>query len=46
MLYILPGGSWCDIILLNVQAPTEDKVGDVKDSFCEEVEHAFNKFPK
>jgi hypothetical protein len=26
--------------------PTEDKTDDVKDSFYEELEHAFDKFPK
>jgi hypothetical protein len=25
---------------------TEDKIDDVKDSFCKELEHAFNKFHK
>jgi hydroxypyruvate isomerase len=36
----------CDIIVLNVQAPTEDKTVDVKESFYEELEHVFDKFPK
>jgi hypothetical protein len=31
---------------LNVHAPTEDKIDDVKDSFYEEVERVFDKFPK
>jgi hypothetical protein len=39
-------GCWCHIIVLNVHAPTEDKTDDVKDSFYEEVEHVFDKFPK
>jgi hypothetical protein len=34
------------IIVLNVHAPTEDKTDDVKDSFHEELEHVFDKFPK
>jgi exonuclease III len=34
------------IIVLNVHAPTEDKTDDVKDSFCEELERVFDKFPK
>jgi hypothetical protein len=38
--------SLCHIIVLNVHAPTEDKTDDVKDSFCEELEHVFDKFPK
>jgi hypothetical protein len=39
MLYITLRGSWCDIIVLNVHAPTEDKSGETKDSFYEELEH-------
>jgi hypothetical protein len=31
-------GHWCDIIILNVHAPTEDKDDDIKDSFYEEQE--------
>jgi len=33
MLYIILGGWWCDIIVLNVHAPTEDECNDMKDSF-------------
>jgi hypothetical protein len=36
MSYIILRGCWCDIIL-NVQAPTEDKCDDTKDSFYEEL---------
>jgi exonuclease III len=46
MLYIMLKGRWCDIIVLNVHAPTEDKIDDIKDRFYEELEHVFNKFPK
>jgi hypothetical protein len=45
ILYVLRG-RWCHIIVLNVHASTEDKTDDVKDSFYEEVEHVFDKFPK
>jgi hypothetical protein len=31
-------------MVLNVHAPTEDKLDDVKDSFYEELEHVFDKF--
>jgi hypothetical protein len=31
--YIVLRGRWCDIIVLNVHAPTEDKCDDTKDSF-------------
>jgi hypothetical protein len=34
------------IIVLNVHVPTEDKTDDVKDSFYEELECVFDKFPK
>jgi hypothetical protein len=33
-------------MVLNVHAPTEDKIDDVKDSLYAELEHAFDKFPK
>jgi hypothetical protein len=39
-------GHWCHIIALNVHAPTKDETEDEKNSFCEEMEHVFNKFPK
>jgi endonuclease/exonuclease/phosphatase family metal-dependent hydrolase len=46
MSYLILRGRWCHIIVLNVHAPTEDKTDDVKDSFYEELERVFNKFPK
>jgi exonuclease III len=46
MSHIILRGRWCHIIVLNVHVPTEDKTDDVKDSFYEEVEHVFDKFPK
>jgi hypothetical protein len=45
MSSIILRGQWCDIIVLNVYAPTEDKNDDVKGSFYEELERAFDKFP-
>jgi hypothetical protein len=45
MSYIIRG-CWCHIIVLNVHAPTEDKIDDVKDSFYKELERVFDKFPK
>jgi hypothetical protein len=33
MSYIILRGRWCDIIVLNVHVPTEDKIDDVKDMF-------------
>jgi hypothetical protein len=38
-------GRWCHIIVLNVHAPTKDKI-DVNDSFCKELESVFKKFCK
>jgi hypothetical protein len=46
MSYIILRGRWCHIIDLEVHAPTEDKSDDVKDSFYEESERVFDKFPK
>jgi hypothetical protein len=33
MSYIILRGRWCQIIVLNIHAQTEDKTDDVKDSF-------------
>jgi hypothetical protein len=46
MSYIILRGHWCDIIILNVHAPTEDKIDDMKESFYEEIECVFDIFPK
>jgi hypothetical protein len=46
MSYIILRGRWFHIIVPNVHVPTEDKTDDVKDSFYEELERIFNKFPK
>jgi hypothetical protein len=46
MSYIILRGRWYHIIVLNVQAPTEDKTDDVKASFYEELGRVFDKFPK
>jgi exonuclease III len=46
MSYIILRGRWCHIIVLNVHAPTEDKTDDMKDSFYEDLERVFDKFPK
>jgi hypothetical protein len=32
--------------VLDVHAPTEDKIDDIKDRYCEELEQVFDKFPK
>jgi hypothetical protein len=37
MTYTVLRVRWCDIIVLSVHAPKEDKSGDVKYSFYEEL---------
>jgi exonuclease III len=44
MSYITLRVLWCDIIVLNVHAPTEEKDDDIKDSFNEELEQVFDQF--
>jgi hypothetical protein len=46
MSYITLKRRWCDIIVLNVHVPTEDKDDDIKDSFYEELEEVFDQFPR
>jgi exonuclease III len=46
MSYITLKGSWCDIIVLNVHAPNEDKDEVTKEGFFEELEQVFNQFPR
>jgi hypothetical protein len=45
MSYIILGGCPCDIIVLNVHAPIEEKIDDIKDRFYEELQQVFDKFP-
>ena len=46
MSYIVLRGHWCNIIVLNVHAPSEEKSDSSKDSFYEELEQVFDHFPK
>jgi hypothetical protein len=46
MSYIILRGHWCHIVVLNIHAPTEDKIDYVKDSFYKELERVFDEFPK
>ena len=46
MSYIVLRGRWCNIIVLNVRALSEEKSGDSKGSFYEELEQVFDHFPK
>ena len=42
--YIVLRGHWCNIIVLNVHAPSEEKSDDSQDSFYEEQEQVFDHF--
>jgi hypothetical protein len=44
--FIVLRGRWCNIIVLNVHAPNEEKNDDSKDSLYEEFEQVFGHFPK
>jgi hypothetical protein len=46
MSCIVLRGRWCNIIVLNAHAPTEEKSDDSKDRFYEELEEVFYHFPK
>jgi hypothetical protein len=46
MSYIILRGRWCDRIVLNVNAPTDDKIDNMKDNVYEELERIFGKIPK
>jgi exonuclease III len=46
MSYIILRGRRCNIIVLNVHAPCEDKGDDEKDSFFEELGRVFDQFPR
>jgi len=39
-------GRWRNIIVVNVHAPSEEKSDESKNSFYEELEQAFDHFPK
>ena len=39
--YIVQRGRWCNIIVLNVDASSEEKSDESKDSFYEELEQVF-----
>jgi len=45
MSYIVHRGHWCNIIVLNVHASSEEKGDDSKDSFNEELEQVLDHFP-
>jgi len=45
-MYRVLRGCWCNIIVLNVHAPSEEKSDDSKDRFYEEIEQMFDHFPQ
>jgi hypothetical protein len=44
--YIVLRGRWCNIIVLNASAPTEETSDDSKDSFYKELEQVFEDLSK
>ena len=46
MSYIVLRGRLCNIIVLIVHAPSEEKSDSSNDSFYEELEQVFDHFPK
>jgi hypothetical protein len=44
--YTILRGRWCNIIVLNVHAPCEDKGDDEKDGLYEEIGCDFDQFPR
>jgi hypothetical protein len=44
--YIILRGRWFDTIVLNIHAPTENKIYDVKGSFYEKLKRVSYKHPK
>jgi hypothetical protein len=46
MSYIVLRGRWCNIIVLNLHAPSEERSDNSKDSFYEDLEQVFDHFPK
>jgi hypothetical protein len=45
MSYTVLRGCWCNNIVLNARAPTEETSDDTKDSFYDELEKVFDHFP-
>jgi hypothetical protein len=44
--YIVLRGRWCNIIVLNVHAPSEEKNDDLNHDFYEELGQVLDHFPK
>ena len=46
ILYVILRHHWCDITVLNAHATSKDKSDARKDSFYDELQHAFSQFLK
>jgi len=46
MSYTVLRGRWCNNIVLNVHAPSEEKSADSKDRFYKELQQVFDHFSK
>ena len=46
MSYVVQRGRWCNIVVLNVRAPSEEKSDNSEDSFYDELEQVCYHFPK
>jgi len=46
MSYVVLRGGRCNVIVLNVHAPSAEKSCDTKGSFYEELEKLYDNFPK
>jgi exonuclease III len=46
MSYIILRGRWCNIIVLNMHAPCEDRGDDVKGSFYDKLGRVSDQFPR
>jgi hypothetical protein len=46
MSHITLSGCWYDTTVLNVHAPTKDKIGDMEESFYEELKCVLDNFPE
>jgi hypothetical protein len=44
--YIILRGRWCNVIVLNLHAPCEDKRDDIKENFHDELGRVFDQFPR
>jgi hypothetical protein len=46
MSYTILRGRWCNITVVNVHAPCEDRSEDIKNGFYEEPGRVFDEFPR